>query len=194
MTVQSQALHNGAVAQDNDRSARAPSIFPRWARFAGIWLSYQPIGWRMGGALLGAISAVLGFGMLVFGGYWSIQGVRVPLAFLISFWGMAIDTTSTPPVMWWLLPLLTNFVQIFTKRVPFLKVFWRPTVVYDSMSTAVFLSLGIVAAVLSFGASWWLAVAITAVLTAVAGLATTLLAEKLFLGGLMIAWSSLRGE
>jgi hypothetical protein len=191
MAVQSQALHNGAVA--DDRPARAPSIFPRWARFAGIWLSYQPMGWRMGGALLGMISAVAGFILLVFGGYWSIQGVRVPLSFLVSFWGIAIDTATTPGILWWMLPLLTNFVQIFTKRVPFLKVFWRPTVVYDSMSTAVFLSLGIIGAVLSFGASLPSAFVITSIVVAVAGLATTLLAEKLFLGGLMIAWSSLRG-
>ena len=191
MTVRSQPLPSTKPSFE--------PLTPEWSRTAADWLKGQGFGWRFVGAILGVTFLVFGSGMLVFGGYTSIQGIRVPLAFVSRYWGIFIETEGVPTWPWWLIPLLNNFVQIFVKRIPGLQPFWKPSIVFDSLTTAIFLSFGLLTAMLLIIAPAALtstmldelmqlnmrvvpALLLASVLSALVGLALTILSEKLFLG------------
>jgi hypothetical protein len=124
--------------------------------------------------------------MLVFGGYTSIQGIRVPLAFVCKYWNISIETADIPSWPWWIIPLLNNFIQIFVKWIPGLKPFWRPSIVFDALTTAIFLSFGLLAAFLQLDAVFITGIILAGMASAALGIILTVASEKLFLGSFPI--------
>jgi hypothetical protein len=166
-------------------------LTPAWSREAATWLSNQSVPWRAAGFLIGMILLAIGFSMLVFGGYTTIQGIRIPLDFFASQWGLEIETTGIPSAPWWAIPLITNFIQVFCKHIPGLNVLWRPSVVFDSLTTAIFLGFGWMHALQQLGSNGIIALILAGFLSAIVGLLITVVAEKAFLGALPIIWASL---
>jgi len=183
MAVRSESLYRP--------SAYRTPLTPAWSREAATWLRRQSPPWRAAGFLIGVILLAIGFSMLVFGGYTTIQGIRLPLDFFFSQWGLDIETTGIPAAPWWVIPLLTNFIQIFCKHIPGLHVLWRPSVMFDSLTTAVFLGFGWVTALQQLGSNGIIALTLASVLSTVLALLITVAAEKAFLGALPIIWASL---
>lgn len=177
-------------------------LSPVWAQEAADWLRQQDPNWRIVGLIIGLILLCIGFTMLVFGGYTSIQGIRVPINFFGKPWGYTIVTNDVPPWQWWLIPLVNTFIQIFFKLVPGLRPLWRPSVIFDATTTAIFIAFGVQAGVIEVlimknGAfqlapemAHGVSIVAAALISAFGGILITVLAEKLFLGAFPIIWAS----
>jgi hypothetical protein len=125
-------------------------LAPSWGVEAGRWIATQDRGMRTAAGLVGILMLIVGLFFLVGGGYTSIQGLRIPLALTLQRLGYTMDSESFPPIYWWLLPLANNIVQVFSKHIKGLKTMWRPTVLYDAITTAVYLSIGVSAFLVAF--------------------------------------------
>lgn len=125
-------------------------LAPSWGVEAGRWIASQDRGMRTAAGLVGILMLLVGLFFLVGGGYTSIQGLRIPLALTLQRLGYTMESETFPPIYWWLLPLANNIVQIFSKHIRGLKTMWRPTVLYDAITTAVYLAIGISAFLVAF--------------------------------------------
>ena len=126
-------------------------LAPTWGVTAGRWVAKQDKGMKVASGLVGVLMLIVGLFLLVGGGYTSIQGVRVPLGLTLQRLGYdTISPETFPAIGWWLFPLASNMVQIFSKHIAGLKRFWFWTVLYDSVSTAVYMTIGISAFLAAF--------------------------------------------
>jgi hypothetical protein len=164
-----------------------PSLAPKWSHEAADWLVQQDPFWRIIGGILGLIMFVFGGALLFGGGYTSIQGVRVPLSYLLGWANIIVPINDFPPLGWWSIPLLTNVIQIFSKWVPGLRALWYPSVIFDGITTAVFIGMGFLITSLMFDPpSYLIALIISAGFAAALGLAVTVVAEKFFLASVVV--------
>lgn len=160
-------------------------IAPSWALDAENWVRQQPdSAWR-GIALVTGIIVFIASSVFLFGGgYTSIQGVRIPLSVL----GLPVATIGIPPWYWWLLPLACTFVELLVKHIRGLRALWRPVIVYDGTTTAIFVALSLIR--LSGTLQRPLNLPLIAAISAVIGLLVAVLAEKLFLASICIIRAS----
>src|SRR5262245_4422768 len=118
------------TASEEAPRKRRIALAPAWAHQAADWLAPQPSNWRVVGIVLGSIMIIIGGALLFGGGYTSIQGVRIPVALLLAPWNIVVSTNGLPPLSWWIIPLVTNLIQIFARRIPGLRPLWWPSVIY----------------------------------------------------------------
>lgn len=166
-------------------------LAPAWALEAGAWLRVQSRWWRAVGIVLGLITLVFSIGLLLGGGYTSIQGVRVPLA----WFGVPVATAGIPALAWWLQPAALIFVQIFGKRIPGLTVLYKPSLWYDGATNAMFFGVTFLNNLDFTQTPWWLDGAlITTIIgsSVVLGVGLAVLAERAFCGALALVWAGLR--
>src|SRR4051812_2850675 len=95
-----------------DATTRHRRLAPRWAHESAEWLTDQPDTWRVIGGVIGVIMLLVGGSLLFGGGYTTIQGIRVPLAYALRLWDIALITDGLPALAWWLIPAGTNIIQI----------------------------------------------------------------------------------
>jgi hypothetical protein len=106
---------------------------------------------RVASGLVGVLMLMIGLFLLVGGGYTSIQGVRVPLGLTLQRLGSdIINPEAFPALGWWLLPFANNVIQIFSKHISGLKTLWRPSIIYDTTTTAVYMTIGVTAFLAAF--------------------------------------------
>jgi hypothetical protein len=131
---------------------------------------------------------VIGGSLLFGGGYTSIQGVRVPLALLLAPWGIVVETDGMPTLVWWIIPLVTNLIQIFARRFVGLLPLWRPSVVFDTATTAVFIGYGLMVTALPHmgNALSFQVIALWGIIGTLIGFAITINAERFFLAGCLL--------
>jgi hypothetical protein len=126
-------------------------LAPLWGVTAGKWVAKQDKGMRVASGLVGVLMLMIGLFLLVGGGYTSIQGVRVPLGLTLQRLGYdTINPESFPALGWWLLPFANNVIQIFSKHISGLKKMWFPSVLFDTGTTAVYMTIGVAAFLAAF--------------------------------------------
>jgi hypothetical protein len=77
--------------------------------------------------------------------------VRVPLGLTLQRLGYdTINPESFPALGWWLLPFANNVIQIFSKHISGLKKMWFPSVLFDTGTTAVYMTIGVAAFLAAF--------------------------------------------
>lgn len=194
MTVRSVVIRGRRA--ERDPSPEIEPFAPAWSHQAVDWLWEQPQWWSAVAAIL-ALVLVVASGLLLFGGgYATIQGVRVTGNAILRLFGRGIETRGLPPLEWWVLPALTNVVQIFARRMPGFRVAWWPTVVLDTATSAIYLALGAGLLLFSVGGvslGFWLWFWLVPLAT-VMGFGVTLGAEKLLLGALRILYGIATGR
>ena len=126
-------------------------LAPLWGVTAGKWVAKQDKGMRVASGVVGVLMLVIGLFLLIGGGYTSIQGVRVPLGLTLQRIGSdIINPEAFPALGWWLLPFANNVIQIFSKHISGLKTLWRPSIIYDTTTTAVYMTIGVMAFLAAF--------------------------------------------
>ena len=126
-------------------------LAPLWGVTAGKWVAKQDKGMRVASGVVGVLMLVIGLFLLIGGGYTSIQGVRVPLGLTLQRLGSdIINPEAFPALGWWLLPFANNVIQIFSKHISGLKTLWRPSIIYDTTTTAVYMTIGVMAFLAAF--------------------------------------------
>lgn len=163
-------------------------ITPKWGRAAGDWIRDQnDPGWYAVGVFLALVLFIVGGGMLFGGGYASIQGVRLPLA----FFRLIEVNKDWPALIWWIIPAICTLVQVFAKHLPpAVRNVWRGSMVYDGATTGIFAALALIAVLTAYGHAFNM-YAIAGV-AAVVGLLNGVGAESVFLSGLYMLASALR--
>lgn len=164
------------------------TLAPTWAYEAAYWVAGQDVTWRSAAAVLGSVLLVLGGALLFGSGYTSIQGVRIPLDRM----GLPVASETFPPFQWWLIPIANVVVQVFAKHIPRLWVLWRPSVVYDGTTNALYLAGWLATLLASYGQT--LAVVILGGLSSLLGLLLAVLAEKLFLAAVCLLRAAYLGR
>lgn len=163
-------------------------LAPSWAYEAAYWIAAQDASWRSAAAVISAVLLVLGGALLFGSGYTSIQGVRVPLDRM----GLPVDSTTFPPIQWWLIPIANVVVQIFAKHIPRLRVLWRPSIMYDGITNAVYLAGWSTVLLLSYSQALGLVPA--ALIGSVLGLLLAVCAEKIFLAAVCLLRAAYTGR
>jgi hypothetical protein len=153
-------------------------LAPRWSIDAGRWAKTQQASWRAAITLIGLIVLLISFVLLFGGGYTSIQGIRVPLALA----GLPVATDDIPALPWWLIPAANTLIQIVSRRVPFLRWLWRPSIVYDGLTNAAFFVLWIGRMLVAIGAP--IDVYVLGGVASALGLGLAIVAERAFLAAL----------
>lgn len=126
-------------------------LAPLWGVTAGKWVAKQDKGMRVASGVVGVLMLLIGLFLLIGGGYTSIQGVRVPLGLTLQRIGSdIINPEAFPALGWWLLPFANNVIQIFSKHISGLKTLWRPSIIYDTTTTAVYMTIGVTAFLAAF--------------------------------------------
>ena len=126
-------------------------LAPLWGVTAGKWVAKQDKGMRVASGVVGVLMLLIGLFLLIGGGYTSIQGVRVPLGLTLQRIGSdIINPEAFPALGWWLLPFANNVIQIFSKHISGLKTLWRPSIIYDTTTTAVYMTIGVMAFLAAF--------------------------------------------
>ena len=177
------------------------ALVPEWARVGGNALYAKGGVWSGIGVLLGLLCASVGVIGMFGGGYTSIQGVRIPLAMLLAVFGVALEPWSFPALGWWVIPVATNTIQLFARRVAVLRPLWWPSVIFDTSTTAVFSGFAVLVYIFGFtGIVDGLVfpppahIVGTGAVVTVISLAVTLVSEKLVVGGLALIWYALAGS
>lgn len=173
-----------------EKSRHHTLLAPRWAHEAADWIVHQPANWNIIGATLGLIMLLIGGALLFGGGYTSIQGVRIPLALLLIPWGIVVPTDGMPPLTWWIIPLVTNLVQTFARQVRGLRALWWPSIIFDTTTTGVFLSYGLLVASAPFRTDILTlsTIALWGMIGTGLAFLITITAERFFLAGVLLIW------
>lgn len=163
------------------RTTMLDQLAPRWSREAAAWVTKQDDrAWRVAVGVVGCIVLALGLTLLVGGGYTSIQGVRIPLWRM----GLLANADGIPAPIWWLIPIGNTAVQIICRHVPFLRPLWRPSIVYDGTTNALFFTAWLERLAGSYAMEATLIP--LGLASAALGLLVAVLAEKLFLAALVL--------
>ncbi len=163
-------------------------LAPQWGINAADRVAREGSAFRLVLAVLAIVLGILGAGGLFFGGYTSIQGVRLAL----QAFGVALDAQSFPGLWWWILPLSNTFVQVVAKHNDSLLMFWGSSVVLDGSTTAFFAAFGFAGFVAQYAL-----VAPTPLLGAMGahvGLAIAVLTEQIAIGAIVIGKAAIMGR
>lgn len=156
------------------------AIAPQWSLDAGEWLRRQDASWRAMARLFSVCLLIFGVFMLAGTWYTSIQGVRAPL-YLLGF----VDTLAGIPAWpWWFVPASGTVIQVFSRKLPWLRPLWWPSIVYDGATNAVAFGLAAVLLLqrLAIVPSYvWLGVLVSLV-----GLCAAVWAEKVVIGAIVL--------
>lgn len=128
--------------------SRGPSfaerVVPEWGREAARWFLafHDPTAWAVGIAM--ALVALAIGAALVFGnGLLSIKGVW----FILEGLGVPIERAPVPALAWWAIPAVLFFLQAVGRHIKPLRWLWRPSVVFDGTTTALYVARGLLAVV-----------------------------------------------
>lgn len=167
---------------------RKPDILPAWGTGAGRAFCGHTDLWWAAGMVLGAVLLlagaliVLGNGAASIWGSWALLGfLRVPVPAL----------GVLPALPWWIVPAVIFFIQVVARHIDELRWLWRPSVVFDGTTTALyFVSTlpGVVDLTQFSGAS------IASVVSAGLGLGVAVGAERLLLGAIGMLLALWRGR
>lgn len=132
--------------------------------------------------IIGAVAfllVIISAGMILAGGYMSIQGVRIVLSMvgLVTLEGLM----TWPPLMWWIFPAILTLIQVLTRPLREVKGLWWASVVLDASTNAAFFAYGMLAIIGSGAAMVQLAL-----LAAHVGLIWAIVAEQLGLTAALV--------
>ena len=189
---QTQTTQKPVVTQTDENIPKPKRMIdvlaPKWAYEASHWVAGQDSSWRGAVGLISIILLLIGLALLFGSGYTSIQGIRGPLARM----QIIAESASFPGAVWWIIPGANVLIQVFAKRVPKLRVLWRPSIVYDGTTNAVFLAGWIGMLFLSYGSEapiWMLGL-----LGAGLGFMFALAAEQAFLAAVCLFRAAATGK
>jgi hypothetical protein len=116
-------------------------LTPGWGREASDWIAKEASessAWFMACGLMSLVVLFIGIVMLFGDGFATIQAIRYALR---AFGLTQVRVDNIPPLQWWLIQLILILIQVFGKHIRGLRPLWRPSIIFNSVTTGMFIGL-----------------------------------------------------